>query len=324
MLARLIQSRARLSRFHIILLLICITGLNLSCLILARIGYFRDFSTVNQNRIALLLAGELRTLSDLEVRQSLLRSIVGPLNPETFLHVSDSHGYTWQRSKYVGIDNFTATNASELFDITTALRPVNMSVFRNVTDDGERQVPMRHLLIRWKLLLDMMIAREDTAGRMYDWVIRARPDLVYECSFARFRYEDSSITRVFHQWDFFAVAPRHVAPIVLNLLFEADQFQPCFVYQPELCLAAVLWKHRIPLYNMRASSIFRPKECQLHATNVSCNSGITIPTESDLQECVWNMKPVNFTKASASWVLPIFHRNLSLWASQQLERSRAW
>ncbi len=228
-------------------------------------------------RIALLLAGQLRTLSEQEVLGNLRITILEALRPDVFLSVSLTHTYSWQADYFEALENVAPTNASQLREILHALNPVNISISNDEISrfNGRmRRVPMSDTFLRFRQLLNMVLYHERISGFRYQWVIRTRPDLVYGCSLKSLLHESSLGKKVYVQWDFLAIMSHQAAPLALNLFFEADQFMPCFAFQAELCLSAVLWKHGIPYFDAGVAKIWRPSGCKHKNTQVLCNADV--------------------------------------------------
>jgi hypothetical protein len=287
----------------------------------------REHSHDERGRVALLLAGQLRTLSEPEVLGNLRIAILEALRPDVFLSVSRSHTYSWQIDHYEGLEDLAPTNASQLRKILRVLNPVKVSVSKDEViglDRITRRVPMAYTFLRFKQLLDMMLHHEASSGFHYEWVIRVRPDLVYACSFKSLLYQAALGKKVYMQWDYIAIMSREAAPLALNLVFEADQFMPCFVFQAELCLQAILWKYRIPYFDANFATIWIPVTYKLKVTHVSCNSNVILTKKKDLQNCVFGKHPMNFTYESQSYVEPILRENASFWAHTQLRKSLQW
>ena len=203
-------------------------------------------------RIAIALAGQIRTLSEQDVLDNLREVVVEPLRATVFLHVSAESTYTWQANNWV---NYVGKRAENVQAIREALRPVYM----NVTDDVDIsevrfELPQARLMKRWFILMTEILKHERDVGLEFDWVIRTRPDLAYNCrllEFLPFAHNEvnhaSQAAYLF--WDFIAIIPRPVLEIALGMVLEAQGFVPCLI-RTELCLHAVLEKHSIPYYLM--------------------------------------------------------------------------
>ena len=141
------------------------------------------------NPVALCLAGQLRMLRHSFVRRSLRLAVLEPIAPAVFMHVTREDG---------GIHASASMSESEIQSVLDELRPASLSLqddaslaCRACAANSQRSSPPTSaavgcatcdtLTLRWADCADDIERFEHESTLRFQWVIRARPDLVYSC-----------------------------------------------------------------------------------------------------------------------------------------------
>ena len=147
--------------------------------------------------VAVLLAGQARTLREPQVRQELLRNVVRPTSAALFAHISPQHDYApWHNYSFVADagdpEDDLATALHREFDPLPYLRvePDEQVIRRRQQSNGGSNrwygaIPWLErpsvLFFRWVLLLEALEVDERRRANRYGVVLRLRPDLVLTC-----------------------------------------------------------------------------------------------------------------------------------------------
>jgi len=177
-------------------------------------------------RYAVALAGELRTIHDSTVMNSLKSNLLASLDADLFMHCSDLStrhyfleapikdpdltGMGYERPHQAAV----AYSPKELEVLVKVLSPVSLVIDR--MEEYLLSANVQYgLFIRWAELLKSVEKHERRWDMAYDWVIRARPDLLYLCPVT-----PEVLNSFKGPWlvqDFFAALPRQVADVALNI-----------------------------------------------------------------------------------------------------------
>lgn len=208
---------------------------------------------------ALCLAGQLRTFVQPWVLDHWRLAVLQPLRPSIFVHVSPEGG---------GTKGETTTTA-QLRRVQERLRPVTMRVFTdeqllvasNTTEAASKRQTatkkLRHggligtLALRWEACLADIVQTETLRRFRYDWIVRARPDMVFRCSLPPLRLwpPAASAGKVLVQADYLVAAPRALGASLLRLRHRLTDAaaSPCGkeVLEHDPCLDTLLHERRI-------------------------------------------------------------------------------
>lgn len=201
---------------------------SINAIILAGIstGGISDTSALispSMERVACVVAGETRTIA--ATASSLRQNVVGPLDADVFLHVSDIFSVSWWvHPATAEKPPHNITTAQQVRVVLATLSPVSYTVRQNLK-----------LFERWRLAYQTVEAYEAAHGWEYAWIVRVRPDLIYACAMSR-SFLNSLRHRPFMQHDVIAVLPRSLARTAME---RAGETFECKV-RPELCVHSAL------------------------------------------------------------------------------------
>jgi len=145
--------------------------------------------------VALCLAGQLRTLSYSWMQAKWEANVLAPIRPATFMHVSaefyTTHGRT-SSDEMAGILRLFKPVSLKLQDDDEVIarpggvpKPSDARLLRHSKDEAVSGCSTcEPLLLRWRgCYEDLLRFEEERDSRPFQWVIRSRPDLSFECSF---------------------------------------------------------------------------------------------------------------------------------------------
>lgn len=215
--------------------------------------------------VALLLAGQSRTLSESQVRRDLITSVVRPTRAVLFAHLSAEHEYdVWHN-----FSTSSEASADSLVDIIRAeFHPVaflrvenDREVQRHPSWSGVLQRPQRFsvLFFRW-LLLHKALANEETRrGSRFEIILRMRPDLIVSCSLPLDVGAWMRGYSALQHGDVMLIAQRDAAEVALHTYVHANASALCAL-KAELCVPGLLAAHNFSLATLTPGtvSVVRP------------------------------------------------------------------
>ena len=227
---------------------------------------FKDKST-SFSKVAVAMAGEIRTFADKRVRGHFIRAISPPINrPDIFLHLS--HQFTvpgWKGDK-VEIDKLrqraprSAVRRALEWNIKSELQPVSMVVASNSDlkqhplwaesspSDAENIVVrgnLKFLHLRWFALHEAIEEEERRRKVPYRFIVRTRPDYAYA---GHLDYRNLGMSPLnnfgLFDYDFFAILSRSAARLALRVAVNCTEleFAPCRL-RAEMIVPALLRRH---------------------------------------------------------------------------------
>jgi hypothetical protein len=232
-----------------------------------------------------------------DVMNSLKWNVIDPLNGDLFMSVSMRFTVaSWSRSAYLE-NNLTFppdTTEEELLHILSMLMPVRMLV----TDTSY----WKTLQMGFKLIEDY----EQAFGFTYGWILRARSDLKYRCSFS-FEMLLSMQRYTLWSWDFLELIPREIATV----LFEnAGNDVTCDI-RHEFCFLGTLHTYNISSLSYGISlspRIQRYYECSNN--HISCS--LNFSTEYKQLSCLKENNLVKTTQRMCGWCNYVGSCNMTL------------
>ena len=205
--------------------------------------------------VAVLLAGQARTLREPQVRQELLKNVVRPTSAALFAHISPQHDYApWHNYSFVADDgdpeDDLATALRREFDPLPYLRvePDEQVIRRRQQSNGGSNrwygaIPWLErpsvLFFRWVLLLEALEVDERRRANRYGVVLRLRPDLVLTCQLPADPLTMLGGYDVVQHGDLALFMRREAASIALSMYQQAHESQPCAL-KVELCVPGLL------------------------------------------------------------------------------------
>ena len=212
--------------------------------------------------LAVLLAGQIRTFEEADVRRSLLHNVIDPTSASVFAHLAAEHSYApWH---HLTSETFSVPNRSNdtwrllLRRIEREMHP-RLRLLRIMSDDellatspiwvgpllGDSALQSA-LMLRWYLLLDAMSAEEAIRSQPFNLVLRLRPDAVLPCSLPMSWTTSTSSAesalaphQVLVSRDYAMLALRQAATVGLAAYLVANRTAACRI-KVELCLGGVL------------------------------------------------------------------------------------
>lgn len=189
----------------------------------------------------------MRSLRHRVVQLHMQSMILRVINPDIYAHISplyygrslhppttaipelfNSHVVYWNMSI------LEADTKRERFDG----RPSRLSPHPLCNVDYQETI-LRGVLQRWLICLQMMLRHERRTRMLYDYVLRARPDLHYSLSLLPHLL--SPTRTVITDNDFFWIAPRRVAIPLLNV--TACKYRSCNHHMA--CMDDIAHRHRV-------------------------------------------------------------------------------
>ena len=201
--------------------------------------------------LAVLLAGQVRTLSEPAVLDNLRRDIVQHMGAIVFAHVSIEHTYSWHLHLANMSTRWKATDSGthpRVDAIKRALMPVYMRVESDLDIVGHpKWAGSLHgqpgeadtLFFRWLLLRDALVSEEAVRGTRFAFVLRLRPDLVMRCRLSRDPTLWMGRFHAVQDADLAMLMRREAAQLALGIYTRAEKLPACLL-KVELCVPALL------------------------------------------------------------------------------------
>lgn len=282
----------------------------------------------HDSRLALLLAGQIRTFEEQPVRRALIRSVIKPYGAAVFAHLSPEHSIAkWHDS--TRSDDRPRQTATPLA-LARLIRDEFAPGFLRIQTDSEliakqpqwvghlrgdsRQYSA--LMLRWLVLLHAIKGEEVAGGgRRFLLVLRIRPDVVLRCTFppswvlqlaegrasSLLAPHSALVSR-----DFLVLMDRRAADTALAAYVFANTSRDCQL-KAELCVPSLLLARNLSvgLLDQEAASIVRPPSvrCSSLAAAGSFDCGRTFLTTVGGSRCCATQAalPWNLTRKRQFW-----------------------
>ena len=232
-----------------------------------------DDAPATLHPLALLLAGQVRTLQEERMRAELLSAVVQPSNAAVFAHLSPEESpAAWHFGPVGGRSDPSqvapAATAALSAGFAAAFRREFRPVFFELVADAELQGHRRWagellgsvraqsaLYFRWLLLHDAVERREAAAARRFAYVLRLRPDILPGCAL-----RPPSVAQLLEPGldavalsDQLVLLRRSAVRVALRAYVAAPASPHCRL-APELCVDALLLLANFSLARARQGS----------------------------------------------------------------------
>lgn len=225
--------------------------------------------------VAVLLAGQIRSLAEPPVRRELLLNVVRPTGASVLAHLSPEHEYSAWHNFSVGSVARDVTDDARTEALAAALRHDLRPVYLCIEpDEVVRNHPrwrgaLLHrpqrwsvLFFRWLLLHGALQAEERRRGAAYTLVFRLRPDLLLTCTLP----EPPDVLNwmgaysALQHGDAALLMRRDAADVALRIYLHANATAPCAV-AVEICVPGLLALrgHTVASMKLNTVALVRPE-----------------------------------------------------------------
>ena len=184
-------------------------------------------------KVALCVAGEIRTFFQEDVQSNFKSALLDPLHPDLFFQVSVEDSSRLKPSPFKTVAVETARQRM------LSLKPTQVNIATDLQLETHTLwlgdfIPFAHLSFRWSLCLNDIEDEEKRGGFQYQWIIRTRPDLIWTCSLPQ-QFTWASVANIIFIWDMVVVMDRAHAQIVLRQYPNSFGTLPCVLGYSEHC-----------------------------------------------------------------------------------------